>query len=300
MPPSHHVSGPEEIRSIPIERIRILNPRSRSKKVFAGIVENIARVGLKRPITVTRAGEDEGGPFYHLVCGQGRIEAFQALGEKEIPASIVSVPEAELFLMSLVENLARRQHSSRDLLHAVRILEERGYNTSQIAAKIGVDRAYVHCILVLLKGGEARLINAVEQGWLPIYIAAEIAKAGEQDVQTALMQAYENGTLRGDQFMRVRQLVDRRRALGKGFSPTSKKTPKELNAKNLLRTYQAEVRRQTLMVKKAEVAEQRLVFILSALRRLLSDDHFRTLLRAEGINDMPKTLADRLPAEVLP
>jgi ParB family chromosome partitioning protein len=54
------------------------------------------------------------------------------------------------------------------------------------------------------------------------------------------------------------------------------------------------------MVKKAEIAEQRLVFVLSALRKLLADDHFRTLVRAEGINDMPKTLADRLPAEVLP
>jgi len=300
MPPDHHVAGPEEIRSIPIDRIRILNPRSRSKKVFAGIVENIARVGLKRPITVTHAGDDGGGPIYHLVCGQGRIEAFQILGETEIPAAIISVPEAELYLMSLVENLARRQHSSSDLLQAVRILDDRGYNTSRIAEKIGVDRAYVHGILTLLKAGEARLINAVEQGWLPIYIAAEIAKAGEQDVQATLMQAYEDGTLRGDQFIRVRQLVDRRRALGRGFNKNDKKTPKELSAKNLLKTYQVEVRRQTLMVKKAGVAEQRLVFVLSALRKLLADDHFRTLLRAEGINDMPKTLADRLPVEARP
>jgi ParB family chromosome partitioning protein len=112
------------------------------------------------------------------------------------------------------------------------------------------------------------------------------------------MQAYEDGTLRGDQFFRVRQLVDRRRALGRGFNKNDKKTPKELSAKNLLKTYQVEVRRQTLMVKKAGVAEQRLVFVLSALRKLLADDHFRTLLRAEGINDMPRTLADRLPVEV--
>jgi ParB family chromosome partitioning protein len=300
MPPYHHVAGPEEIRSIPIDRIRILNPRSRSKKVFAGIVENIARVGLKRPITVTPAGDDDGGPIYNLVCGQGRIEAFQVLGEKEIPAAIVTVSDAELYLMSLVENLARRQHSSSDLLQAVRILDDHGYNASRIAEKIGVDRAYVHGILTLLKAGEGRLINAVEQGWLPIYIAVEIAKAGEGEIQATLMQAYETGTLRGDQFIRVRQLVDRRRALGKAFNTNGKKAPRELSAKNLLRTYQAEVRRQTLMVKKAEIAEQRLVFVLSALRKLLADDHFRTLLRAEGINDMPKTLADRLPAEVFP
>ena len=54
------------------------------------------------------------------------------------------------------------------------------------------------------------------------------------------------------------------------------------------------------MVKKAEASEQRLMFVLSALRKLLADDHFRTLLRAEGVNDMPKTLADRLPTEIRP
>lgn len=297
MSPVHHVAGPEEIRSIPIDRIRILNPRSRAKKVFAGIVENIARIGLKRPITVTQVEGDADGPLYHLVCGQGRIEAFQALGEKEIPASVVTASEADLYLMSLVENLARRQHSSRDLLYAVKILDERGYSGPKIAEKIGLDVAYIYCILTLLKAGESRLINAVEQGWLPIYIATEIARAGEQDVQTALMQAYEDGTLRGEQFMRVRQLVDRRRTLGKSYGHVDKKFPKELTAKKLLQTYQTEVKRQTLMVKKAEASEQRLVFVLTALRKLLADDHFRTLLRAEGINDMPKILADRLPAE---
>src|SRR3546814_6601402 len=38
---------------IPIDRITVVNPRVRNKKVFKGIVENIAEIGLKRPITVT-------------------------------------------------------------------------------------------------------------------------------------------------------------------------------------------------------------------------------------------------------
>ena len=300
MPPIHHLAGPGKIRSIPIDRIRIPNPRSRAKKVFADIVENISRVGLKRPITVTLAEEDGDGPTYLLVCGQGRIEAFQALGETAIPASVVTASEADLYLMSLVENLARRQHSSRDLLHAVRVLDERGYTASKIGKKIGLDSGYIYGILTLLKAGETRLINAVEQGWLPIYIATEIAKAGDQDVQTELINAYEDGSLRGEQFMRVRKLIDTRRALGKGYGRTDNKVPKELTAKRLVQTYQTEVRRQTLMVKKAEASEQRLMFVLSALRKLLADDHFRTLLRAEGVNDMPKTLADRLPTEIRP
>src|SRR3546814_1795341 len=70
---------------IPIDRITVVNPRVRNKKVFKGIVENIAEIGLKRPITVTsRHGED--GPLYDLVCGQGRLEAFRQLGQTEVPA----------------------------------------------------------------------------------------------------------------------------------------------------------------------------------------------------------------------
>ena len=43
----------QRVEMIPIDRITIVNPRLRSKKIFKGIVENIAEIGLKRPITVT-------------------------------------------------------------------------------------------------------------------------------------------------------------------------------------------------------------------------------------------------------
>lgn len=41
-----------KIVMIPIEKVNVLNPRVRNKKVFAEITDNIADVGLKRPITV--------------------------------------------------------------------------------------------------------------------------------------------------------------------------------------------------------------------------------------------------------
>ena len=40
-----------------------------------------------------------------------RIEAFQALGEVALRALVVAAPDTERYLMSLVENLARRKHS---------------------------------------------------------------------------------------------------------------------------------------------------------------------------------------------
>jgi ParB family chromosome partitioning protein len=64
----------DAIELIPIEQITVINPRVRNKKIFKEIVSNIADLGLKRPITVTRR-DDVDGPRYALVCGQGRLEA---------------------------------------------------------------------------------------------------------------------------------------------------------------------------------------------------------------------------------
>ena len=60
------------VELIPMDRITVVNPRVRNKKIFKEIVANIAQLGLKRPITVTRR-DDPDGPRYDLVCGQGRL-----------------------------------------------------------------------------------------------------------------------------------------------------------------------------------------------------------------------------------
>lgn len=295
LPALHHVNGESEIRLVALTRIRVLNPRVRNKKIFARLVENIATLGLKRPITVAEGGKDETGSFYDLICGQGRYEAYQLLGEKEIPCVVVQASEIDRYLISLVENLARRKHSNHDLLDAVRILEDRGYSNAQIAQKTGLDPSYINTVIFLLRQGEERLIGAVEAGWLSISLAAEIARSGDADIQSAMMQAYESGLLKGDQLMRVRRLITQRTAFGKGYRRGwHRRGDKNVTPQKLLKTYQAEVRRQKLMVKKAEINDQRLLFVTTALRRLMADEHFLTLLRAENIQDMPQPLAERV------
>ncbi len=113
------------VEIIPVERIDVINPRARNKKIFKEIVSNIAELGLKRPITVTRRDDAE-GPRYALVCGQGRLEAYQALGQQQIPAIVVEANTEDCMVMSLVENLARRQHRAIDLLHDIEGLKRRG------------------------------------------------------------------------------------------------------------------------------------------------------------------------------
>lgn len=129
-------------------------------------------------------------------------------------------------------------------------------------------------------------------------LATEIAKAGEADIQIAMMKAYESGLLRGEQLLKVRRLIDRRRVLGKNYGLWRQKTGQSMTPSKLAQTFQTEVRRQQIVIHKTEVAEQRLIFVVTALRRMFNDEHFRTLMRAEGIGDMPKPLADRIAGEV--
>jgi hypothetical protein len=53
-------SAPQAIQLIPIDRVNVINPRVRNKRIFAEIVSNIAEIGLKRPITVTRRVDPDG------------------------------------------------------------------------------------------------------------------------------------------------------------------------------------------------------------------------------------------------
>ena len=282
------------VQMIPVERIRVLNPRSRNPRGFSDIVGNIAAVGLKRPITVAEKNADENGPRYDLVCGQGRLEAFQSLGESHIPAIVRKASRKQCYIMSLIENVARRKHSNLDLLEAIRELERRGYDVAQIAQKTNLDRSYIRGILHLLEAGEERLIAAVEKGLLPITLAMDISKSDDGELQKALAEAYESSTLKGDELLKVRRLIERRRFLGKRYGPWTSKRKAAYSPQALSKTYQVEVRRQKLLIKKAEINEQRLLFVTTALRRLFGDEHLKTLLRAEDMDDLPEPLANHL------
>ena len=185
------------IERIPIAQIHIANPRARSRGRWQMIVTNIREVGLKKPITLVRRSHPDGeGKLFELVCGQGRIEAFLALGETTIPAIVTEASREDQFLMSLVENIARRPPSNRDILREVRSLGDRGHNVADVARKIGMERMYVSGILHFIEHEEIGLIEAVEAGRLPISVAVQIADGKDAEVSEALSQAYETGQLR--------------------------------------------------------------------------------------------------------
>jgi ParB family chromosome partitioning protein len=281
------------VELIPVELITVINPRARNAKVFREIIANIAELGLKKPITVTRR-EHPDGVRYDLVCGQGRLEAYRALGQREIPAIIVEAQTDDCLVMSLVENLARRQHRAIDLLHDIEGLKRRGYSELEIARKTDLSLEYVRGVIHLLEHGEHRLLRAVESRQIPVSIAVQIAETDDADVQHALQQAYESNQLRGRKLLAVKHLIEQRRRRGKGFKSGSLKQNQGVSSAALIRAYREEAEKKRHLVRKAEATRDRLVFVTEALRKLYADDNFVTLLRAEGLDTLPRNLAARL------
>lgn len=283
---------------VDIDRIRILNPRERDKRKFRLLVENISKVGLKRPITVSKKGAGANEPSYDLVCGQGRIEAFVALGQSHIPAMVIEASKNDCLVMSLVENCARRQHRAIDLLQEIANLRQRGYSDKVIGGKIGFTPEYVNMIGGLLEKGEERLLSAVEAGILPLSLATEIAKADEEGAQAALMEAYTQKKLRGKKLVTVRRLLEQRslkggRILDQNFGRYN--APKRtLTSEAMVKAYQQEADRQKVLIKKAEVTQGKLLFVVEAIRSLMTEQSFMNLLKAEGLDSVPSQLQNRL------
>jgi ParB family chromosome partitioning protein len=295
------MEAPRQVEMIPVSRISVLNPRARSKRQHREIVNNIEAIGLKRPITVSRR-EGKNGPRYDLVCGQGRLEAFQVLGQAEIPAVVIDATESECLVMSLVENIARRIQRPVDVMKEIGALRDRGHTEAEVADKIGVSTSWVSLVLMLLDNGEERLLSAVETGLLPISLAVEISKAGSEEAQNLLLDAYETGKLRGKKLVSARRMLEKRMRSGhKDMHPGRlgrRSVNRKLTATDLMDIYQREAEKQRLLVKKSDFAQTRLLFVVEAMKDLLADEGFRTLLRAEGLDKMPRALELRMSGDV--
>lgn len=286
---------PEDIQLVSVDSIRVVNPRVRDRRRFERIVENIQKVGLKRPITLTPCPNPQAGePAFDLVCGQGRLEAFIALGQTHIPALVRGYDRQQTLLASLVENIARRRVRAIDQIHAIRWMHDHGQSNEEIGRKTGLVEAYVSDLIVLLKQGEERLLDAALHERIPITIAMKIAEGSDAETQQILMQAYERKEITQKTLGSFREIVQQRKTFGRTLSTDRNKARHRNSVDDFVASYRAQAGRQRLLIKKARSCEARLLSITAAFRVLLADEDFVTLLRAEKIGTLPRFLAERI------
>ncbi len=283
----------ETITLISVEDIHILNPRVRNQGIAEEIRQNIRSVGLKRPITVTLRKGKKNGKKYDLVCGQGRLEAFIAAGETEIPALIKEVSEEDAHIMSLVEKIARRNSNALELLQSIKYLKNQGYDDDAIASKTSLGKDYIRGIIRLLEQGEEYLVGAVEKGRIPLYHALKIAVEDDATVQRVLAEAYETGALSGKKLVQAQKIISRRKHYGKGLSAPQRGTS-EISAEDVIAAYEKGAREKRQLLAQSNYIKHILAYTSAALRQLFSDVHFSNQLKAVGMHDIPQQVADIL------
>ena len=65
-----------------------------------------------------------------------------------------------------------------------------------------------------------------------------------------------------------------------------------VSASAIVKAYQKEADRKHILVRKANFVQERLTFIVQALSELYRDQDFQKILRAQGLNTLPKQLSD--------
>ena len=286
----------EQIQNIEISKIYILNPRERNRQIANEIKKNIEDVGLKRPITVTRKTTPVDGYEYDLVCGQGRLEAYIANEQTTIPAVVLDVNEEDALIMSLVENIARKNYQPFELLKNVKRLRDAGYSPLEISQKTGLGREYMYQIIKLLDRGEERLLNAVETNKIPLNVAIQIIETPESEIQNVLQDAYEQNLIRGNKLPQIQKLLEIRKRDGKNMRIN--KGHKKLSRTDLSKIYEQEIERKNLLIRKANRVESALIFVTESFKKLLCDDNFTNLLKAENLDKVPQFISEKVNLNV--
>ena len=284
--------GINSIRSISIDRIEVANPRTRNPRIFREMVDNIGRVGLKKPITVTLISPAPDERF-RLICGQGRLEAYVMLKQTRIPAVVLDADPANAMVMSLVENVARRKPPVWEHVQEIQALIQRGYSAVEIALKTGLEVEHVEGLRMLIDQGEQHLIVSVEAGTMPLGVALEIAKVNDAGARGVLRQAYETGALRGRKLAIVKRVIDRRRRTGKKVHSGQDQTV-EGSVKAMVKEYQDDAARKKAFVDLAVGVNEQMSVITEALFTLLQSPDLVLLLKNNSLLEMPAQLAQRL------
>lgn len=186
-------------------------------------------------------------------------------------------------------------HRTLEILTDLELLLARDYNNDDIIQRAWLSEKYVRDIVFLLEKGEESLIEAVQNGTIPLSTALDIARAKHDDENLGdiLEEAHKIGQLKWHQITDAKWLIEKR---CEKDPKTGGGRPKLSNsAHSPVKTYQRKVARQHKLMLKADNAHQQLLLMAQGLKRLFADEHFVTLLRAERLNSLwGSSMTDRV------
>ena len=275
------------VTEISIQDIEVINPRERDKEKFEEVIDSIKRVGLLKPILVNSCYLEETGK-YELLCGEGRILACKRLGHEKILAEVISCSRKTGYVVSLVENMARKRYTTIELARLIHDLHQKGATLQELSKITNRSVSFITYYLRLMKNGEERLIKAVEENRLPISVAARIAGSPNEKVQDILMEAVEQKLMSGNDVHKVRNLIEARMGGKKRLKGGDKKKEDSepgtaLSLNELKKDFRTTIRKQEEYIQKCKRLENTVSLLQGFIETILKDEPFKQLIIAEGI-----------------
>jgi ParB family chromosome partitioning protein len=135
----------QEVKELPLTDLTISKGQARTSEVAKDIdelAESINRIGLLEPIVVAPAATEG---KYEILTGQRRFLAHMKLGRTTILAAILPerVDDTTAKVISVTENLVRRDLNRRDLITACTALYKKYGSTKLVAEETGLPQQKV-------------------------------------------------------------------------------------------------------------------------------------------------------------
>lgn len=267
---------------IPIDKIKVINSRTRDETQFAMNVQSIEAIGQIKDIRVNDKFLEKDG-VYELICGEGRLTAQKRLGKSHIRAEVVTCTRKQAYLESLVENLARSKPGTMDFARELKSLHDEGWGYQQIARIACRTPEYIRLYIKLIENGEDRLIKGVEQSVFPISFAVLVAQSDDAGMQNLLMDAFDQGIVNCENFAKARTIINartdrRKRKDGKNGYTVATLTTDIATATQAKDSY----------VREVQGKERRLFTLLDGITTLWNDEALLSILKAEGLAQRPE------------
>lgn len=138
-------------RMLPIESVAVdpYQPRrSFDEREIKKLAESISQVGVIQPLTVVYIGDGN----YRIIAGERRYRACIEIGLSSIPCLIIKASEEDAAIMTVTENLQRKDLNCFEQAHGILALIKSLHLTQEeVAKKLGMSQSSVANKLRLLR-----------------------------------------------------------------------------------------------------------------------------------------------------
>ncbi|MDR1494998.1 MAG: ParB/RepB/Spo0J family partition protein [Rickettsiales bacterium] len=133
--------------------------KSFDEEDLRGLAKSIEKYGILQPILVRKLSDK-----YEIIAGERRYRSAKLANLKTIPVIIKDFDEREIFSLSVIENVQRKNLNPIEEALAYRhLIDARGYSQQDISDLMGKSRSHIANLLRLLSLPEA-IQKYIEKG----------------------------------------------------------------------------------------------------------------------------------------